>query len=273
VILKKRKKKKKRPTGFFFAFVSVSASFGTPSKGQLLGALARVLFCVSQSFTFFFFHFFRKIMTKPILYIAYGTRASKVLWLIRTLGVDVELRVISMQKGEHKAPEYVAKNAHGAVPTLELPDGQHLFESGAIIHYLLETYDKENKLTGPVGSAPRNTFLCYNAFAAEAEGVAIPYFLHTVLYPPQMRSADAAADAKKKWDSKIQGFYSSLLHGKTGFANGTDHFSALDVVVGYTLAIAARGGLVTDPEILAYVGRVTAHPQFGPAHTDPANAK
>ena len=56
----------------------------------------------------------------------------------------------------------------GAVPTLELPDGQFLWESRAIIVYLLEAFDKENKLTGPVGSPARNTFLNYNAFSAES---------------------------------------------------------------------------------------------------------
>ena len=138
---------------------------------------------------------------------------------------------------------------------------------------MLEKFDPEHKLTGPVGSVARNTFLCYNAFAAEAESCVIPYFLHTVLYPPQMRNAAVAAEAKAKWDNKIQAFYSKFLHGKTGFANGTDHFSALDVVVGYALGIAARGNLITDPELQAYVGRITQMPNFAAAHTDPANAK
>jgi glutathione S-transferase len=69
-------------------------------------------------------------MTRPILYIAYGTRASKVLWLAKELGVDLELRLVSLQKGEQKAPAYMAKNPHGTVPTLELPDGQIFFEVG-----------------------------------------------------------------------------------------------------------------------------------------------
>jgi glutathione S-transferase len=89
------------------------------------------------------------------------------LWLAKTLGVDLELRLVSLQKGEQKALDYVAKNLHGTVPTLELPDGQILFESGAIILYLLENYDKDNKLTGPLGSVHRNQFLNFNALAAK----------------------------------------------------------------------------------------------------------
>jgi len=208
---------------------------------------------------------------KPVLYLAYGTRASKVLWLAKTLGVEPELKVLVMQKGEHKSPQYLAKNPHGTVPTLELPDGQILFESGAIVMYLLDVYDKENKLTGPPGSVRRNTFLNFNALAAEAEGVVVPYFLHTVLYPPQMQNKALADECKAKWDAKIKGIYTKLLHGKAGkFADGTDHFSALDVVVGYVLNIANRAHLIDDaPEVKAYVEKVTQHPFFAPSHVEP----
>jgi glutathione S-transferase len=195
----------------------------------------------------------------------------KVLWLAQTLGVKFDIQIVTMAKGEHKHPDYVAKNAHGAVPTLELPDGQILFESGAIILYLLENYDKGHKLTGAPGSKERNTFLNYLALGAETENAVIPYFLHTQLYPPQMRSEAVASESKKKWDDKLNVFYHRLLDGnKTNFANGTQNFSALDVVVGYPLNVANRGGLLENhPDLKAYVERVTQHPFFASSHVQP----
>jgi hypothetical protein len=66
-------------------------------------------------------------------------------------------------------------------------------------------------MTGPVGSAARNTFLNFNILAGEAEEAVIPYFLHTALYPPQMRNAATAAECKKKWDDKVSICYSDCV--------------------------------------------------------------
>ena len=41
-------------------------------------------------------------------------------------------------KGETRTPEFLAKNPNGRIPTLQLEDGSHLFESNAIIWYLAE---------------------------------------------------------------------------------------------------------------------------------------
>jgi glutathione S-transferase len=51
------------------------------------------------------------------------------------LGSDLEERLVDFSKGEHKAPEYLALNPNGAVPTLV--DGDFvLTESRAIMQYL-----------------------------------------------------------------------------------------------------------------------------------------
>jgi glutathione S-transferase len=51
------------------------------------------------------------------------------------LGLELEEKVLDFTKGEHKAPEYLALNPNGAVPTLT--DGElALSESRAIMQYL-----------------------------------------------------------------------------------------------------------------------------------------
>lgn len=208
-------------------------------------------------------------MSAGKLYFSYGTRASKVYWLALTLGLDVEIVRLRLDKREQKEPEYVKLNPHGAVPTFVTPDNQVLFESGAIIHYFLDVYDKNNKLTGAPGSPARNKFLIYNAFGAEAESALLDYLLNTRIMPEQWRNAAVAAAGKKKWDEKIKGVYERLLQGVNGFAGG-DEFSALDVVVGYPLTMAAKGDLLSDsPALSAYLGRLSSHPNYIKAMVEP----
>ena len=133
----------------------------------------------------------------------------------------------------------------------------------------LEKFDPQHSLTGPVGPKARNTFHNFNALAAKTEEVVIPFFLHSISALPQKFTDEVAANCKKKWDEKLRAFYQLLLKGTTGFANGTDQFSALDVVVGYSLNLASRGGLLADDVLLqSYVDRIQQHPHFGPSHKE-----
>lgn len=50
-------------------------------------------------------------------------------------GIQVERVNIDMQKGEHKAPEFIEKNLNGQIPVLELDDGTHISESISICRY------------------------------------------------------------------------------------------------------------------------------------------
>jgi glutathione S-transferase len=53
-----------------------------------------------------------------------------------------------MDFSELKKDPFESINPNGRVPAIEDPNtGMKLWESGAIIEYLLETYDKENKLS------------------------------------------------------------------------------------------------------------------------------
>jgi glutathione S-transferase len=51
-------------------------------------------------------------------------------------GMDVELVPVDLQRGEHKTPEFRARNSAGQVPVLELDDGTCISESVAICRYI-----------------------------------------------------------------------------------------------------------------------------------------
>jgi glutathione S-transferase len=66
----------------------------------------------------------------------FSSAAFKVRAVIHELALPVELVTIDMMKGEHKTPEFLAKNPNGKVPTLVEDDGFCLWESNAILCYL-----------------------------------------------------------------------------------------------------------------------------------------
>ncbi len=60
--------------------------------------------------------------------------------------IEIERVHVALEKGEHKGPEYRAKNPMGRVPLLELDDGSYLFESAAILKYLMARYARQDLL-------------------------------------------------------------------------------------------------------------------------------
>ena len=60
-------------------------------------------------------------------------------WLLEELGLDYELACLGFGDGSMKAPGYLALNPLGKVPTLEV-DGEVVFESGAILQFILERH-------------------------------------------------------------------------------------------------------------------------------------
>lgn len=62
----------------------------------------------------------------------------KLRLLLEQLGQPYRWVEIDSSKGATRTPEYLAKNANGKVPMLELEDGRILVESNAILCYLAE---------------------------------------------------------------------------------------------------------------------------------------
>jgi glutathione S-transferase len=66
----------------------------------------------------------------------------RVLIFLAEKGVTIPIIDLSLIKGEHKAPDFVAKNSRGQIPVLELDDGTIISESISICRYLEEIHPK-----------------------------------------------------------------------------------------------------------------------------------
>ena len=66
----------------------------------------------------------------------------RVHWALHEMGLSYETKSLDFQKGEHKAPEFLAMNPMGQVPVIDV-DGFVLPESVAITHYLATKFKPE----------------------------------------------------------------------------------------------------------------------------------
>lgn len=77
------------------------------------------------------------------LYTAGTMNGYKPVIFLEEAGVPYDLTHINFSKQEQKAPDYLALNPNGKIPTIEdRSDGRAIFESGAILLHLAEKYGK-----------------------------------------------------------------------------------------------------------------------------------
>ncbi|KAG8169276.1 hypothetical protein KVR01_000021 [Diaporthe batatas] len=85
---------------------------------------------------------------KPIIVwsLGYSPNPWKVVLTFEELGLPYEMKQIGM--AELKQEPYISLNPNGRVPTIEDPNtGITLWESGAIVEYLIDTYDTKMTLS------------------------------------------------------------------------------------------------------------------------------
>src|SRR6266849_1032431 len=73
------------------------------------------------------------------LYLSPGSSSMAPHIALHEIGVEFESRWISFAKREQYAPEYLALNPEGKVPTLRI-DGRPLTEVAAILYYLAKRF-------------------------------------------------------------------------------------------------------------------------------------
>ncbi|KAI0356332.1 glutathione S-transferase C-terminal-like protein [Trametes cingulata] len=103
-----------------------------------------------------------------------GPNGWKVAFVLEELGLTYESKYLDFSKNEQKNAEHTALNPNGRIPTLvDHQNGDFaIWESNAILLYLQEKYDKENKL-GVSNPNDKFTLLQWLFFQASGQG---PYF-------------------------------------------------------------------------------------------------
>ncbi|KAK0616370.1 glutathione S-transferase [Immersiella caudata] len=120
-----------------------------------------------------------------------GPNPPKVRILLEELGLPYE--VVPVAWAEVKNPGYLAINPNGRLPSIQDPNlDLTLWESGAIVEYLVERYDKEHKLSFPAGTPEAYHAKQWLFFQTTGQG---PYYGQAVwftkFHPEQLPSAVA----------------------------------------------------------------------------------
>jgi glutathione S-transferase len=194
------------------------------------------------------------------LYHAPRARSVRVYWLLEELQVPFDVEDLEFTPEALKSPEYLKVHPLGRVPAIQ-DDELTMFESGAIVEYILEKYG-EGRLVPPPGTAQKGLFLQWVHFA---EATALPPLAdiaqHT-LFKPEGERVDSVVEDGRRRVNEILGVFEPALARKP-YLLGED-FSAADIMVGYALTLVKWFGLLTDthPNTLAYLQRLEERPAY-----------
>lgn len=197
------------------------------------------------------------------LYHAFGARSCRVRWLLEEMGIDYELVPVAFEGGRVTDEAYKQLNPLGKIPTLV--DGDvTMFESGAIVEYLLEKHD-DGTLAPKPGDPDRPAFLQWFHWA---EATMLPPLgmlaQHAFLRPEEKRITAIVPEAKADLARCVEAI-DAELSGRAFLVGG--RFTAADVMLGYSLQLARMlGALPTEAKnATAYLDGLAGRPAFAKA--------
>jgi glutathione S-transferase len=183
----------------------------------------------------------------------------KIRLLFALLQQPYSWQELDITKGATRTPQFLAKNANGRIPTLELDDGTHLAESDAILWYLAE-----NTPFIPADRLGRGQVLQWMFFEQYSHEpyVATPRFIvrHTPADSP--RRAELPDRLARGRDALS--VMESHLKTRSYFVG--ERYSIADIALYAYTHVAPEAGLDLSayPNVLAWIGRVSAHPRHIP---------
>jgi glutathione S-transferase len=201
-----------------------------------------------------------------------NSRSQRVIWLLEELGVPYEIKHYQRDKKTMLAPpELRAVHPLGKSPVIT-DNGKTIAESGAIVEYLVNTYD-QGKLKPPAGSDER---LRYTYWLHFAEGTAMPPLLIKLIVD-RMESAKAPFFIKPVIRGIVgrvrKGFLDRQIASNLDFMEGElgkfewftgNEFTAADIQMSFPLEAASmRAGLDRSrPKLWDFLQRIHARPAY-----------
>lgn len=191
------------------------------------------------------------------IYHAPNTRSVRIVWLFEELGLPYELETYKLGDPSMRAPDYLKVHPMGRVPVL-LDEDVKIFESGAIIQYVLTKYGNGKFI--PDSASP--DFATYLQWFHYAEGMIMPQVniivVESIFLPEDRRNKVNLERATKLLSRMLIAVEQGLE--ERDFLAGD--FSGADMMTGHACVVSARlGADISDkPNVAAYTKRLEARP-------------
>jgi glutathione S-transferase len=190
-------------------------------------------------------------MAKLTLYHAAPSRSSITRWMLEEVGEPYDIHLLSLSKGDNRAPEYLTVNPMGKVPALKHGDVV-VTEAAAICTYLADEFPRA-KLNVPIGDPRRGVYLKWLFFGPSCIEPAM-----TDRAFPRKEEPRRAMLGYGDFDTVIDVLTKAVAKGP--YLMG-EQFTAADVIIGSTLRWGTMFKLLPErPEFTAYIGRLAQRP-------------
>jgi glutathione S-transferase len=190
-------------------------------------------------------------MASLTLYHIAPSRSSIVHWMLEEVGQPYDIHLLSMKRGEQRAPDYLAVNPMGKVPALRHGD-MVITEAAAICAYLADEFPQA-KLNVPIGDPRRGLYLKWLFFGPSCVEPAV-----TDRAFPRKEGTSPGMLGYGDYDTVVNVVAAAVAKGP--YLMG-EQFTAADVVIGSGLRWGMQFKLLPErSEFVAYAGRLAQRP-------------
>jgi len=198
-------------------------------------------------------------------WIIYGDKGSGAFAAEAALaeaGAEREFREISLQRDEQRSPEFLAINPAGKIPALQLPEGEVITESLAMLLVIAERYPAAGLLP-PIGMAARAHALRWLAFMASEIYPIVEIEDYPSRFVPEGAESEALREKAKARIRKRLLILERAVGGPWILAGG---FSACDIYAAMFTRWSATHGWRDEhiPKLCAIMRGLAARPALAP---------
>jgi glutathione S-transferase len=183
----------------------------------------------------------------------------KIRLLLAQLGRPYRWVELDILSGATRTPQFLAKNANGRIPTLELDDGTFLAESDAILWYLADGTPFIPQ--APVARAQVLQWMFFEQYSHEPY-IATPRYILKHLPADSPRHAELPARLKQ--GRAALAVMEGQLAARRFFV--ADRYSIADIALYAYTHVAHEGGLSLEPyrAVRAWCARIEQEPGYVP---------